>query len=111
MQLRHNALSNSAPTMSEIITAVYSNGMLRPQNPLSLTDGQTVRLQVLREEASFEAEQIIQSLVAAGLVTSPLHHGDVEPVSEEAWRELTQRLEASPGKPLSEIIIEERGSM
>jgi len=97
--------------MSEIITAVYSNGMLRPQNPLSLTDGQTVRLQVLREEASFEAEQIIQSLVAAGLVTSPLHHGDVEPVSEEAWRELTQRLEASPGKPLSEIIIEERGSM
>jgi len=97
--------------MSEIITAVYSNGMLRPQNPLSLTDGQTVRLQVLREEASKDTEQIIQSLVAAGLVTSPLHHGDVEPVSEEAWRELTQRLEASPGKPLSEIIIEERGLM
>ncbi|MBR8833017.1 MAG: DUF104 domain-containing protein [Stigonema ocellatum SAG 48.90 = DSM 106950] len=95
--------------MSEIITAVYSNGMLRPQNPLSLTDGQTVRLQVLTlEEASSEAEQIIQSLVAAGLVTPPPHRGDVEPVSEEAWRELTQRLEAYPGKPLSEIIIEER---
>ena len=97
--------------MSEIITAVYSNGMLRPQNPLSLTDGQTVRLQVLTEEVSFEAEQIIQSLVAVGLVTPPPHRGDVEPVSEEAWRELTQRLETSPGKPLSEIIIEERGSM
>ena len=55
--------------MSEIITAVYSNGMLRPQNPLSLTDGQTVRLQVLTEEAADETEQIIQSLVAAGLVT------------------------------------------
>ncbi len=97
--------------MSEIITAVYSNGMLRPQNPLSLTDGQTVQLQVLTLEASSEAEQIIQSLVAAGLVTPPPHRGDVEPVSEEAWRSLTQRLEASPGKPLSEIIIEERGSM
>ncbi len=97
--------------MSEIITAVYLNGMLRPQNPLSLTDGQTVRLQVLTLEASSEAEQIIQSLVAAGLVTPPPHRGDVEPVSEEEWRELTQRLEASPGKPLSEIIIEERGSM
>ncbi len=95
--------------MSEIITAVYSNGMLRPQNPLSLKDGQTVRIQVLTEEAASSAEQIIQSLVAAGLVTPPPHHSDVEPVSEEAWRELTQRLEASPGKPLSEIIIEERG--
>ena len=97
--------------MSEIITAVYSNGVLHPQNPLSLNNGQTVRLQVLTEEAASEAEQILQSLVAAGLVTPPPHHDDIEPVSEEAWRELTQRLEASPGKPLSEIIIEERGPM
>ena len=97
--------------MSEIITAVYSNGMLHPQSPLSLTDGQTVRLQVLMEESSSYAEKIIQSLVAAGLVTPPQHKSDVEPVREEAWRELTQRLEASGGKPLSEIIIEERGPM
>ncbi len=103
--------AKSKPTMSETITAVYSNGVLRPQNPLSLRDGQTVRLQVLTEETASSAEQIIQSLVAEGLVTPPPHRGDVEPVSEEAWRELTQRLEASPGKPLSEIIIEERGSM
>ena len=97
--------------MSEIITAVYSNGVLRPQNPLSLTDGQTVRLQVLTEETASSTEEVIQSLVAAGLVTPPPYRGDVEPVSEQAWRELTQRLEASGGKPLSEIIIEERGSM
>ncbi|MBA2749528.1 MAG: DUF104 domain-containing protein [Tatlockia sp.] len=97
--------------MSEIITAVYSNGMLRPQNPLSLTDGQTVRIQVLTEEAASESEQIIQSLVPEGLVTPPPHRGDVEPVSEEARRELAQRLGQCPGKPLSEIIIEERGSI
>lgn len=97
--------------MSEIITAVYSSGMLHPQSPLSLTDGQTVQLQILTEESSSCAEKIIQSLVAAGLVTPPQHKSDVEPVTEEAWRELTQRLTASGGKPLSEIIIEERGSM
>jgi predicted DNA-binding antitoxin AbrB/MazE fold protein len=97
--------------MSEIITVVYSNGVLRPQNPLSLTDGQTVRIQVLTEETALSTEEVIQSLVAAGLVTPPPRRGDVEPVSEQAWRELTQRLEASPGKPLSEIIIEERGPM
>lgn len=33
--------------MSEVITAVYSNGVLHPQHPLSLSDGQTVRIQVL----------------------------------------------------------------
>jgi len=97
--------------MSETITAIYSNGVLHPQNPLSLKDGQTVRLQVLTDEPASSTEEVIQSLVAAGLVTPPPRLGDVEPVSEEAWRELTQRLEASPGKPLSEIIIEERGSI
>ena len=97
--------------MPEIITAVYENGVLRPLNPLSLQEHQTVRIQVLTEESAIDAEHIIQSLVAAGLVSPPPRRGDVEPVSEEAWRELTQRLEASPSKPLSEIIIEERGSM
>ncbi len=29
--------------------------------------------------------------------------------SEDAWRELTEKLKAIPGKPLSEILIEERG--
>ncbi len=95
--------------MPEIITAVYENGVLRPLNPLSLQEHQTVQIQVVTEEPAMDAEQIIQSLVAAGLVSPPPRRDDVEPVSEEAWRELTQRLEASPGKPLSEIIIEERG--
>jgi len=97
--------------MSETITAVYSNGVLRPQNPLSLKDGQTVILQVLTEETASSTEEVIQSLVAAGLVTPPPRRGDVEPVSEQARRELAQRLGQCPGKPLSEIIIEERGSI
>jgi len=96
--------------MSETITAVYSNGVLRPQNPLPLKDGQTVRIQVLTDETS-STEEILQSLVAAGKITLPPRLGDVEPVSEEARRELAQRLAQSPGKPLSEIIIEERGSI
>lgn len=97
--------------MSETITAVYSNGVLRPQNPLPLKDGQTVRIQVLTDEATSSTEEVIQSLVAAGLITPPPRHNDVEPVSEEARRELAQRLGQFPGKPLSEIIIEERGSI
>lgn len=47
--------------MSEIITAVYENGVLRPRNHLSLQDGQTVRIQILTEERADEAEQILKS--------------------------------------------------
>ena len=97
--------------MPEIITAVYENGVLRPLNPLSLQEHQTVRIQVLTEEPATDAQQIIQSLVAAGLVTPPPLRGDIPPVSEEARRELAQRLGQCPGKPLSEIIIEDRGPM
>ena len=97
--------------MSEIITAVYEHGVLRPQHPLGLTNGQTVQLQVLSSESTLSGSESIQSLVEAGVITPPPHRSDVELVSEEAWRELTQRLAASPGKPLSEIIIEERGPM
>jgi predicted DNA-binding antitoxin AbrB/MazE fold protein len=104
-------MPHTARTMSEIITAVYENGVLRPRNHLSLQDGQTVRIQILSEEKADEAQQVIQSLVAAGLIAPPPRRGDVEPVSEAARRELAQRLAQCPGKPLSEIIIEDRGPM
>lgn len=97
--------------MSETITAVYSNGVLHPQKPLPLKDGQTVRIQVLTDETASSIEEVIQSLVEKGIVTPPPRCGNIEPVSEEARRELAQRLGQYPGKPLSEIIIEERGSI
>jgi predicted DNA-binding antitoxin AbrB/MazE fold protein len=95
--------------MSEIITAVYENGVLRPLSPLSLPEHQTVRLQVLTFEPAADVQQVIQSLVEAGVVTPPPHRDDIEPVSEEARWELAQKLGQCPGKPLSEIIIEDRG--
>jgi len=58
-----------------------------------------------------QLEQITQSLVAAGLVTPPPHHNNVEAVSETAWRELREKLNTISGKPLSEIIIEDRGEL
>jgi predicted DNA-binding antitoxin AbrB/MazE fold protein len=101
--------------MSEIITAVYENGILRPLSPLPLPSGSTVRLQILAEESATEepateGEQIIQSLVAAGLLTPAPLQDDIKAVSEQARRELAQKLAQRPGKSLSEIIIEDRGS-
>lgn len=98
--------------MSEIITAVYENGVLRPLSPLTLRKGQKVRLRVLPKlPQANEIEGALQPLIDAGQLTPPSGRGDVEPVSEQARRELTERLKAYPGKPLSEIIIEDRGSV
>jgi predicted DNA-binding antitoxin AbrB/MazE fold protein len=95
--------------MAEIVTAVYEKGVLRPLQPLNLEERQTVRLQVLPEEPDSEVEQVIQALVEAGLLTPPPGHSEIDPVSEEERRELARILGQAPGKPLSEIIIEERG--
>lgn len=95
--------------MPEIITAIYENGVLRPLSPLSLQEHQTVRIQVLPEDSVAELDRITQSLATAGLITPPPCQSNVEPVSEDAWRELTEKLKTIFGKLLSEIIIEERG--
>jgi predicted DNA-binding antitoxin AbrB/MazE fold protein len=95
--------------MAEIVTAVYEKGMLRPLQPLNLRERQTVRIQVLPEEPVDGVEKVIQELVKAGVITPPSGHSEVDPVSEEERRELAEILGQAPGKPLSEIIIEERG--
>ena len=98
--------------MAEIVTAVYENGMLRPLQPLNLRERQTVRLQIVPEEPAEdenEDEAAIRVLVEAGLLTPPPRRSDVDPVSEQERRELADRLGRAPGKPLSEIIIEDRG--
>ena len=97
--------------MAEIITAVYENGILRPLQPLNLRERQTVRLQIVPEEPGDEVEEVIQSLVAADLMRPRPKRGSPppDPVSEEERRRLADRMGKAPGKPLSEIIIEERG--
>ena len=103
--------------MIETVTAVYEKGMLRPLQPLNLRERQTVRIQIvpeepaMQEEPTDEVEQIIQSLVASGLMRPRPQRGapPPDPVSEEERRRLADIMGQAPGKPLSEIIIEERG--
>ena len=95
--------------MAEIVTAVYEKGMLRPLRPLNLREQQTVRIQVLPEEPANGVEAVLQKLITAGVITPPPGYSEVDPISEEERRELAEMLGQAPGKPLSEIIIEERG--
>ncbi|PKO24045.1 MAG: hypothetical protein CVU38_00740 [Chloroflexi bacterium HGW-Chloroflexi-1] len=95
--------------MSEVLTAVYERGVLRPLGPVGLCERQTVRLQILPEEPIDEAEQVIRMLVRTELLTPPAGRSALEPISEAERREAADALGRVAGKPLSEIIIEERG--
>ncbi|WP_373533738.1 antitoxin family protein [Microcoleus sp.] len=96
--------------MPETITAVYENGVLRPLNPLSFQDGETVQIQLWPDDSKKQAELAIQLLVDRGLVTPlPNTPQNVEAVTDEDVYELAKKLGGKPGKPLSEMIIEDRG--
>ena len=102
--------------MAEIVTAVYEKGILRPLQPLNLRERQTVRIQVLPEEPAIQDEPddkikaLIQRLVAKGWMR-PRPSGPIppDPVPEKERLRLADLMGSAPGKPLSEIIIEERG--
>ena len=49
--------------MSELVMAIYDQGLLRPLKPLNLPDRQTVVIQILSEVVSDKADEVIQFLL------------------------------------------------
>lgn len=96
--------------MSALIPAIYENGIIRPLQPLSLPEGQTLQIQIVVDESVIELQQITQFLETTGRVTSPPCSDSTKPVPANQWQELSERLKNLPGKPISELIIEERGT-
>ena len=104
--------------MAETITAIYENGVLRPLIPLSLQDGETVELQILQSVSEWEEkkqlEKAVHAMVAQGLMRLPPKYGQVDSEflarREQIRRERMATLGPISGQPLSETIIEERGS-
>ena len=97
--------------MTQVITALYENGMLRPLTPLNLHERQRVQVQILPESrVEDEGEAAVRILVAAGLMRQPdKTPPPPAPLSDEERRALAEKLGRVPGKPLSEIVIEDRG--
>ena len=103
--------------MPETITAVYENGVFRPLSSVSLNDGETVQItivaEVSQEELKGDREKAIKLMDVRGLVRLPKKEGKLDRAElikrAQQWRELMKKMEPLPGKPLSEIIIEDRG--
>lgn len=97
--------------MSNEVIAIYERGVLRPLRPLSLRERQKVRIYLIPENSEDEVENVISLLVAAGLVR-PLERrveSPPDPVSPTEQKELARILGSVPGKPISQIAIEDRG--
>ena len=103
--------------MSKVVTAIYEQGVLRPLDPLNLREHQAVYIQILTDAVEKDAvekdpaEEAIRILVTSGLMLPP-ERGMVppDPISEEKRQALAERLGQAPGKPLSELILEDRGN-
>lgn len=99
--------------MSQTITAIYEDGILRPLTPLELPDRTEVRLTVeaapdlLDADVHIQRRQVDTALIAAGLM-APRAPADpaLHPLTDEERAALSRRIPA--GRPLSEIILEER---
>ncbi len=96
--------------MSNVITAIYEQGALRPLEPLALTERSQVKIQILEttsppEEAA-EMRRIEEVLITAGLIKSLNPPPDLPHISAERREELAHLY--AVGGPLSEMVIAER---
>ncbi|MEG4521118.1 MULTISPECIES: antitoxin family protein [unclassified Microcoleus] len=99
--------------MPETITAIYENGVFRPLSPLSLNDGETVQItivaEVSQEELKGDREKAIKLMDLRKLMGLPTKQFKLDAAAEQKRRELFEKLKGRVGKPLSEIVIEDRG--
>ncbi len=96
--------------MNDAVIAIYEKGVLRPLAPLALPEQTRVRVLVqpiAPADAAMHRHQVRETLVAAGLsLLTPDMPLPAEPLSTERREELARRF--SGGRPLAELIIEER---
>ena len=93
--------------MSEIIHAVYEQGVLRPLTPLYLPEHTHVQISIDPiSNAEEERQRVRQALIAGGVIRPHSASILIEPISEEALAAAARAL-ASAG-PLSELVIVER---
>ena len=92
-------------------TAIYEDGVLRPSAPLAIAEHTSVRVSVqvpTPKDATEHSRQVDEALVRAGLLNQP--GVDAAPLPAPLAPERREELERlfSAGRPLSELIVEER---
>ncbi|MBM3129148.1 MAG: DUF104 domain-containing protein [Chloroflexi bacterium] len=99
--------------MERTITAIYEGGYLRPIQSLDLPEHQPVQIRIVEPErgapskwSRTEYARALRVLQRHGLLDKMPQPNGRRRISEKRRRALARTLSA--GKPLSEIVIEER---
>lgn len=94
--------------MEETITAIYGHGVLRPLRPLELPEHARVEITIRAQgQVAEQRRKIEMALQAAGLLAAaPTLAPSRSSLSPERREELARRF--GQGKPVSEIVIEDR---
>ncbi len=96
--------------INDTITAVYENGILRPTVPLALPEHSRVQIQVRQilapEALTAHRRRLREALIAAGLSLPIKPPPSASPLPAGRRAELARAF--SGGRPLSELILEER---
>lgn len=95
--------------MSDVVAVVYEQGALHPLSPLRLHEHQRVHVQILPEPPSETIEQIVRWLSETGRLTLPHQSAQEPPVSETKRIQLSRILGQTAQRPLSELILADRG--
>ena len=93
--------------MDDTVVAIYEDGVLRLLAPLELPEHTRVWVSVHTHSPADHRQQVREVLQRAGLSAPvPGKASGARPLSKEERAKLARRLDG--GRPLSEIIIEER---
>ena len=98
--------------MAQRITAIYEDGVLRPQSPLELPEHSEVEIDIHQVSSATDSpahrDQVNQALVNAGLSLPSIDITDraATTLSPERREELARLF--SVGGPVSELISEDR---
>lgn len=97
--------------MTQLITAVYEHGVLRPLKRLPLAENQTVQLQIMTEPNLDATQMVLQTLISSGLLTPPPEPTAPPPYSQAERQQAADSLGHAAAIPLSQLIIEDRGEL
>lgn len=95
--------------MQQVITAIYEHGVLQPVKPLHLQEHQRVTVQIVPDSPQETVEHIVEWLVSVGRLTPPRKQPLDAPLAEAERLQLAHLLGNATEKPLSEVILDERG--
>jgi len=97
--------------MTQRVTAIYEDGVLRPLSPLKLTEHSKVEIAVYQSSPQNDEQthrEMVDRILLDSELWSPAHNSSEisEPLSDQRRQELADLL--AVGGPLSDVINEDR---